>query len=67
MPKLGIKEHKIVKISKKGNFRNFLDQFWDFILKSDPKIDQKISKVPFFANFYNFVFLNAKFWHFLNW
>ena len=26
MPKLGISEHKIVKISKKRDFRNFLDQ-----------------------------------------
>ena len=24
-------------------------------------------KSPFFAIFHNFVFLNAKFWHFLNW
>ena len=31
MPKLGVSEHEIVKISKKGDFRNFLDQFWDLI------------------------------------
>ena len=28
---------------------------------------KKFLKSPFFANFYNFLFLNAKFWHFLNW
>ena len=31
------------------------------------KLVKKFSKVPFFANFHNFMFLNAKFWHFLNW
>ena len=28
---------------------------------------KKISKVPLFSNFHNFMFLNDKFWHFLNW
>ena len=28
---------------------------------------KKILKSPFFDNFHNSVFLNAKFWHFLNW
>ncbi len=38
MPKLVIKEHEIVKISKKGDFRIFFDQFLDFTLKRVPKI-----------------------------
>ena len=38
MPKLGISEHKNVKISKKRDFINFLDQFWGFPLKRVPKI-----------------------------
>ena len=38
MPKLGIKEHEIVKISKKGDFRNFFDQFFGFTLKRVPRI-----------------------------
>ena len=33
MLKLGISEHEIEKISKKGDFRNFMDQFLDFTLK----------------------------------
>ena len=37
MPKLGIKEHEIVKISKKEDFRNFFDRFWSFTLKRAPK------------------------------
>ena len=28
---------------------------------------KKFLKSPFLDNFHNFVFLNAKFWHFLNW
>ena len=28
----------IVKIGKKGDFRNFFDQFWDFTLKRVPEI-----------------------------
>ena len=35
MPKLGISE---LKISKKGDFRKLLDQFWDFTLKRVPEI-----------------------------
>ena len=31
-----------------------------------PKIGQKIFK-SLFANFHNFMFTNAKFWHFLDW
>ena len=42
MPKLGISEHEIVRISKKGDFRNFLDQFWDFIQKRAPKINNQM-------------------------
>ena len=38
MPKHGISELEIVKIRKKGDFRNFSDQFWDFTLKRAPKI-----------------------------
>ena len=39
LPKLGMKEHQIVKISKKRDFRHFFDQFLGFTLKSFPKID----------------------------
>ena len=39
MSKLGIKEHEIVKNSKKGDFRIFFDQFLGFTLKRVPKID----------------------------
>ena len=43
MSKLGIKEHEAVKISKiKGDFRNFFDQFLDFILKIDPEINNQM-------------------------
>ena len=38
MPKLGINEHEIAIISRKGDFRNLLDSFWDFALKSAHKI-----------------------------
>jgi hypothetical protein len=38
MPKLGIKEHEIVKISKKGDFRNYFGHFLGFTLKKVPKI-----------------------------
>ena len=38
MPKLGISEHDIVKISKRGDFRIFFDLFWDFELKRVHKI-----------------------------
>ena len=37
MSKLGV-EHEILKISKKGDFRKFFDQFWDLTLKRVPKI-----------------------------
>ena len=30
------------KLAKKGDFRNFLDQFWDFILKRAPKINNQM-------------------------
>ena len=39
MPKLGISEHKILKNSKKGDFRHFFDQFLDFTLKRISQID----------------------------
>ena len=42
MPKLGIKEHELWKLAKKVDFRNFLDQFWDFILKRAPKIKNQV-------------------------
>ena len=56
MPKLGIDEHKIVSINKKG------DQFWDFIQKWAPKINTLyenilepnlwffVKKMPFFLD-----------------
>ena len=51
MPKLGVSEHEIVKIRKKGDFGNFLDQFWDLILKRVPKIfDPRILWKPFGTN-----------------
>ena len=37
MPKLGISEHKIRKLAKKGTLEFFLDQFWDSTLKRVPK------------------------------
>ena len=52
MPKLGIKEHEIVKISKKGDFRNFFGQFLGFTLKRVPKIgDSHILWKPFGTKF----------------
>ena len=38
MPKLGVREHEIVKINKKGDFRKILHPFCDFTLKSVPRI-----------------------------
>ena len=38
MLKLGGSELEIVKIYKKGDFRNYFDQFWNFTLKFIPKI-----------------------------
>ena len=38
MPKLGVSEHEIVKINKKGDFRIYFDQFWGFTLERFPKI-----------------------------
>ena len=38
MPKLGVSEHEIVKISKKRGLKNFFDQFWGFTLKRVPEI-----------------------------
>ena len=39
MPKLGVKEHKIVKIrKKKRDFRNFFDQFLGFTIKGSLKL-----------------------------
>ena len=52
MPKLGISEHEIVKISKKGDFRNIFDKFLGFTLKRVPKIgDSHISWKPFGTKF----------------
>ena len=38
MSNLGVSEQEFVKISKKGDFRNCLDQFWVFTLKRVPKL-----------------------------
>ena len=52
MPKLGIKEHEIVKISKKGDFRKFFGQFLGFTQKRVPKIgDSHIILKPFGTKF----------------
>ena len=42
MPKFGISEHDMVKVSKKRDFGNYLDQFWDFTLKRAPKINNQM-------------------------
>ena len=42
MPKLALRNFRSWKLSKKGDFRNFLDQFWDFILKTAPKINNQM-------------------------
>ena len=40
MQNLALRNFRSLKIAKKGTLDIFLDQFWDFILKSDPKINK---------------------------
>ena len=42
MSNLALRNFRSRKIAKKGDFRNFLDQFWDFILKRAPKIKNQM-------------------------
>ena len=52
MPKLGIKEHEIVKISKKRGLSKFFAQFLGLTLKRVPKIgDSHILLKPFGTKF----------------
>jgi hypothetical protein len=42
MPNLALRNFRSWKLAKKWDFRNFLDQFWDFILKGAPKINNQM-------------------------
>ena len=42
MPNLALRNFRSLELAKKGDFRNFLDQFWDFLLKRAPKINNKM-------------------------
>ena len=42
MPNLALRNFRSWKLAKKGDFRNFLDQFWDFMLKSASKINNQM-------------------------
>ena len=42
MPNLALRNFKSWKLAKKGDFRICFDQFWDFILKRAPKINNQM-------------------------
>ena len=42
MPNLSLMNFRPRKLAKKGDLRNFLDQFWDFILKKTSKINNQM-------------------------
>ena len=42
MPNLSLRNFRPRKLAKKGDLRNFLDQFWEFILKRAPKINNQM-------------------------
>ena len=42
MPNLALKNFKSWKLANRGDFRIFLDQFWDFILKRAPEINNQM-------------------------
>ena len=58
----------IINLVPKGFHKMCKSPIFGTLFSVKPKNwSKKILKSPFFANFHNFVFLNAKFWHFLNW
>ena len=42
MPNLALRNFRSWKLAKKGDFRKFLDQFWDFMLKRAPEINNQM-------------------------